>query len=104
MSAITTIDYGMPTYADPTIITFTTGAGAATAAAIPHGTTVILHATEDCYLAFGATAPGATSTSHYLNKDFPERFTMHGNTFIGARGAINTGKLRITTLVMGGGK
>jgi hypothetical protein len=104
MSVITHIDYGMPTYADPEIITFSTAASAATAAAIPHGTTVELHATEDCYLAFGAAAPTAASTTHKLTKDFHLRYTMHGDTFIAARGAINSGALTISILVTAGGK
>lgn len=101
---ITSIDYGMPTYADPEILTFSTGATAVTAAAIPHGTQVQLYATEDCYLAFGATAPTAASTTHKLAKDWHMPYTIHGPTFIGVRGAINTGTLTITKLTFGGGE
>lgn len=100
---ITSIDYGMPTEAEPEIINFTTSGSTASAAAIPHGTTVELHTTENCYWGVGASAPTASSTSHFLVKDIPQRYTMHGNMFIGARGEINTGFLRITVLVMGGG-
>lgn len=100
---ITSIDYGMPTYADPEILTFTTGATAVTAAAIPHGTQVQLFATEDCYIAFGAIAPAAAATTHKLPKDVLMPYTIHGPTFIGAKGMINTGTLTITRLTMGGG-
>jgi hypothetical protein len=104
MSVITHIDYGMPTYADPEIINFSTAASTPTADAIPHGTTVELHADEDCYIAFGATAPTAASTSHKLTKDVHLRYTMHGDTYIAARGRINTGYLTITILQTAGGK
>ena len=104
MSIITFIDHGMPTYAAPEIINFSTSGSTASADAIPHGTTVQLHATEDCYIAFGATAPTAASTSHYLTKDTHMPYTMHGDTFIAARGVLNTGYLRITILTTAGGK
>jgi hypothetical protein len=104
MSVITHIDYGMPTYEAPEIINFSTSGSTATADAIPHGTTVELHTTENCYFAFGKTAPTAASTSHFLVKDIPQRYTMHGDTYIAARGEINTGYLRITILVTAGGK
>ena len=104
MSVITHMDYGMPTIAAPEIINFSTAASTATAAAIPHGTTVQLHATEDCYLAFGPATPTAASTTHYLTKDTHMPYTLHGDQFIAARGVLNTGFLRITILVTAGGK
>lgn len=100
---VTSIDYGMPTYAAPEIITFSTSGSTATAAAIPHGTTVELFALEDCYIAFGATAPTAASTTHRLAAYEARRYTMRGPTFIAARGMINTGTLAITILAFGGG-
>lgn len=100
---VTHIDHGMPTYAAPEIITFSTSGSTATVAAIAHGTTVELFATEDCYLAFGSTAPTAASTTHRLAAMEARRYTMHGPTFIAARGMVNAGTLAITILVNGGG-
>ena len=104
MSTITSIDHGMPAYGAPEILTFTTSGSVASAAAIPHGTTVELYATEACYVAFGATAPTAASTSHKLPADWPIQRTMHGDTFIGVRGAVAGGTLTISILRVGGGK
>lgn len=104
MSVITNFEYGVPSSVDPEIVNFSTSGSAATAAAIPHGTTVELHATEDCYLAFGVAAPTATVLSHPFPAKTRVRYTMHGDTFIGARGAINPGDLAISIIICAGGK
>jgi hypothetical protein len=103
MSIITHFEYGMLSYEDPIIIPFTTSGSTSTAAAVPHGRTVELYASEDCYIAFGSTAPTAASTTHSLTAKTAIRYTMHGDTYIAARGMINSGTLKISTVVLSGG-
>ena len=102
MSVITDLEPGILSTADPTIISFTTAGSTATGAAIATGTTVELCSTEDCYIAFGTSAPTAASTTHYLVAKTYKRFRLHGALFISARGVINSGSLYISTVVLSG--
>lgn len=101
MSVITDIEPGVLSTANPVIVTFTTAGSTATAAAIVSGTTVELVANEDCYIAFGATPVGA-STTHYLPAKTIRRFRLHGSLKIAARGVINSGSLYISTVILAG--
>jgi hypothetical protein len=102
MSIITDIEPGVLSTVSPEIVAFTTEGSTSTAAAIPTGTTVELLATEDCYYAFGTSAPTAASTTHYLPAKTIKRLRMHGALFIAARGVSNSGSLYVSKVILAG--
>ena len=98
MSAITYIDPGQLSTADPTIIAFNTSTSTATAAAISAGKTIEVVSTENCYIAFAAS-PTAAATTHFLVANTYKRFRLRGDYKIAAFGQVNSGSLYISVVL-----
>ena len=95
------INPGILSTADPVIITFTTSGSTATGAAIAAKTIIEVVATENCYVAFGTSAPTAASTTHFLVANTYRRFKLDRALYVAARGVINGGFLYIATVITG---
>jgi hypothetical protein len=98
MSAITYIDPGQISTADPTIIAFNTSTSTPTGSTIASGKTIEVVATENCYIAFGAS-PVAAATTHFLVANTYKRFRLRGDYKIAALGQINSGSLYISVVL-----